>query len=84
MTRTAYMHSFDAARPCPVERACFAPGRARRRHECPRAYTSTAPEEYGDRAECAVSGGFIRPDRLTVRNGKFVRRWHFDYLAAGM
>ena len=83
MTRTAYMAAFDLLPP--HERACDETGRARRRNFFPKSYLSAdVSAEWDDVRNVAKSGGIVRPDRRTVRDGKFGRLWLFDYIAAGM
>lgn len=83
MTRTAYIHCFDILPP--HERAAEEPGRARRRNDFPKSYLSAdVSAEWDDVGNVAKSGGIVRPDRRTVRDGKFGRLWLFDYVAAGM
>lgn len=83
MTRTAYIHCFDLLPP--HERAAEEPGRARRRNDFPKSYLSAdVSAEWDDAGNVAKSGGIVRPDRRTVRDGKFGRLWLFDYVAAGM
>lgn len=83
MTRHTYMTHIDID--SPHERAAMEPGRRRRRNDFPTSYLSAdVAAEFGDETSVAKTGGIVRPDRRTVRNGKFGQLWLYDYLAAGM
>lgn len=86
MTRNAFIYAFDATEPNPVERACFSPGRARRRNDLHGILVGapTVEAEFNDVAEVARSGGILRPDRRSpMRAGKWRRMWIFDPLYVG-
>lgn len=87
LSRHSFIYAFDAVEPNPLERACFEPGRARRRHDLSRntflALDVTA--EFGDADSVRATSGIVRPDRHGVaRNGRYPRVWRFDYIAAGV
>lgn len=86
MTRNDFMYAFDAHRPNPVERACFAPGRARRRNDLRGILigSPTVEAEFNDVSEVARSGGILRPDRRSpMKKGRWRRMWIFDPIYAG-